>query len=105
MRQPKTEGQPIVDLSNTPLPNDGEISNLNSSGSLFSLSFDQEADLAIAPMTITSERERVIDFSKPFMSLGISIMVKKQQQKAGMFSFLNPLSKEIWVSDEQHFVH
>lgn len=59
----------------------------------------QEADIAIAPMTITSERERVIDFSKPFMSLGISIMIKKPvKQKPGVFSFLNPLSKEIWVS-------
>lgn len=58
----------------------------------------QEADLAIAPMTITLERERVIDFSKPFMSLGISVMLKKQKQKPGIFSFLNPLSKEIWVS-------
>lgn len=49
-------------------------------------------------MTITSERERVIDFSKPFMSLGISIMIKKPvKQKPGVFSFLNPLSKEIWV--------
>lgn len=49
-------------------------------------------------MTITSERERVIDFSKPFMSLGISIMIKKpMKQKPGVFSFLNPLSKEIWV--------
>ncbi|KAF7990138.1 hypothetical protein HCN44_009873 [Aphidius gifuensis] len=57
-----------------------------------------EADVAIAPMTITSERERVIDFSKPFMSLGISIMIKKPvKQKPGVFSFLNPLSKEIWV--------
>lgn len=54
--------------------------------------------MAIAPMTITSERERVIDFSKPFMSLGISIMIKKPvKQKPGVFSFLNPLSKEIWV--------
>lgn len=58
----------------------------------------QEADLAIAPMTITSDRERVIDFSKPFMSLGISIMAKKQKQNPSIFSFLNPLSKEIWVS-------
>lgn len=58
----------------------------------------QEADIAIASMTITSERERVIDFSKPFMSLGISIMIKKPiKQKPGVFSFLNPLSKEIWV--------
>lgn len=59
----------------------------------------QEADIAIAPMTITSERERVIDFSKPFMSLGISIMIQKPvKQKPGVFSFLSPLSKEIWVS-------
>lgn len=58
----------------------------------------QEAQIAIAPMTITSERERIIDFSKPFMSLGISIMIKKPvKQKPGVFSFLNPLSKEIWV--------
>ncbi|CAH0545662.1 unnamed protein product [Brassicogethes aeneus] len=57
-----------------------------------------EADMAIAPMTITSERERVIDFTKPFMSLGISIMIKKpMKQKPSVFSFLNPLSKEIWV--------
>ncbi|KAG5677407.1 hypothetical protein PVAND_007167 [Polypedilum vanderplanki] len=57
-----------------------------------------EADIAIASMTITSERERVIDFSKPFMSLGISIMIKKpMKQKPGLLSFLNPLSKEIWV--------
>nr|QGW50658.1 ionotropic receptor 16 [Propsilocerus akamusi] len=58
----------------------------------------RESDIAIASMTITSERERVIDFSKPFMSLGISIMIKKPvKQKPSFFSFLNPLSKEIWV--------
>ncbi|EEB17589.1 glutamate receptor 1 precursor, putative [Pediculus humanus corporis] len=59
----------------------------------------KEADMAIASMTITSERQKAIDFSKPFMSLGISIMIKKPvKQKPGVFSFLNPLSKEIWVS-------
>ncbi|CAD7083213.1 unnamed protein product [Hermetia illucens] len=59
----------------------------------------READIAIAAMTITAERERVIDFSKPFMSLGISIMIKKPiKQTPGVFSFLNPLSQEIWVS-------
>lgn len=54
--------------------------------------------MAIAAMTITAERERVIDFTKPFMSLGISIMIKKPvKQTPGVFSFLNPLSQEIWV--------
>nr|AWJ68208.1 putative ionotropic glutamate receptor kainate-like 9 [Hirudo verbana] len=57
----------------------------------------KEADLAIAPLTITSIRERVIDFSKPFMSLGISIMIKKpEKQKPGVFSFMEPLSHSIW---------
>ena len=37
----------------------------------------QEADVAIAPLTINSERDAVADFTKPFMSLGISIMIKK----------------------------
>jgi len=32
--------------------------------------------MAIAPLTITANREKVIYFSKPFMSLGISIMIK-----------------------------
>ena len=49
---------------------------------IFSVRFSfQEADIAIAPLTITSKRERVIDFTKPFMSLGISIMIKKPQKK------------------------
>ncbi|TRY97895.1 hypothetical protein DNTS_034129 [Danionella cerebrum] len=40
----------------------------------------------------------VIDFSKPFMSLGISIMIKKpQKSKPGVFSFLDPLAYEIWM--------
>ncbi|XP_046694774.1 glutamate receptor 3a isoform X4 [Silurus meridionalis] len=38
------------------------------------------ADIAVAPLTITLVREEVIDFSKPFMSLGISIMIKKPQK-------------------------
>uniref|UniRef100_A0A8D3D3U3 Glutamate receptor n=1 Tax=Scophthalmus maximus TaxID=52904 RepID=A0A8D3D3U3_SCOMX len=56
------------------------------------------ADIAVAPLTITLVREEVIDFSKPFMSLGISIMIKKpQKSKPGVFSFLDPLAYEIWM--------
>ncbi|XP_054831536.1 glutamate receptor 1 isoform X2 [Eublepharis macularius] len=57
-----------------------------------------KADVAVAPLTITLVREEVIDFSKPFMSLGISIMIKKpQKSKPGVFSFLDPLAYEIWM--------
>ena len=37
----------------------------------------KEAEIAIAPLTINSQREQVADFTKPFMSLGISIMIKE----------------------------
>ncbi|BFZ14513.1 hypothetical protein BsWGS_17551 [Bradybaena similaris] len=57
-----------------------------------------EADMAIAPFTITAQRSRVIDFTKPFMSLGISIMIKRPQPIGKhFFSFMEPLSSEIWM--------
>uniref|UniRef100_A0A671NI24 Glutamate receptor n=1 Tax=Sinocyclocheilus anshuiensis TaxID=1608454 RepID=A0A671NI24_9TELE len=57
-----------------------------------------KAEIAVAPLTISLVREEVIDFSKPFMSLGISIMIKKpQKSKPGVFSFLDPLAYEIWM--------
>lgn len=33
----------------------------------------QEADLAITDLTITAEREGAVDFTMPFMNLGISL--------------------------------
>ena len=40
-----------------------------------------EVDLAVAPLTITSQRESVVDFSKPWMNLGISILISKPATK------------------------
>jgi len=35
---------------------------------------------------------QVADFTKPFMSLGISIMIKQPvKQRPGVFTFMNPL--------------
>ncbi|KAI8761788.1 glutamate receptor subunit protein GluR4, partial [Biomphalaria glabrata] len=57
-----------------------------------------DADIAIAPLTITSDREKVLDFTKPFMSLGISLMIKKPvETDPHVFSFMRPLSQEIWL--------
>ncbi|XP_064413496.1 glutamate receptor ionotropic, kainate 1 [Latimeria chalumnae] len=59
---------------------------------------DHKADLAVAPLTITYVREKVIDFSKPFLTLGISILYRKPNgTNPGVFSFLNPLSPDIWM--------
>ncbi|KAK1795381.1 hypothetical protein P4O66_010558 [Electrophorus voltai] len=66
--------------------------------SFFALSLEQKADLAVAAFTITSEREKVIDFSKPFMTLGISILYRVHiGRKPGYFSFLDPFSPAIWL--------
>ncbi|XP_055083576.1 glutamate receptor ionotropic, kainate 5 isoform X2 [Periophthalmus magnuspinnatus] len=59
---------------------------------------NRKADLAVASFTITSEREKVIDFSKPFMTLGISILYRVQMgRKPGYFSFLDPFSPAVWL--------
>ncbi|KAK2510359.1 hypothetical protein Q9233_017820 [Columba guinea] len=54
-------------------------------------------DLAVAAFTITAEREKVIDFSKPFMTLGISILYRVHMgRRPGYFSFLDPFSPAVW---------
>eukprot|EP00095_Tigriopus_kingsejongensis_P010202 maker-scaffold1554_size35889-snap-gene-0.6 protein:Tk10202 transcript:maker-scaffold1554_size35889-snap-gene-0.6-mRNA-1 annotation:"glutamate receptor kainate 2-like" len=59
---------------------------------------DKRADLAVASMTINYARETVIDFTKPFMNLGISILFKAPKDPATeLFSFMNPLALEIWL--------
>ena len=52
----------------------------------------------MASLTINYIREQVIDFTKPFMNLGISILFKRPRRESpGLFSFLNPLAPEIWL--------
>ncbi|KAF3692177.1 Glutamate receptor ionotropic, kainate 3 [Channa argus] len=59
---------------------------------------EHRADLAVAPLTITYMREKFIDFTKPFMSMGISILYRKPNATSnGFFSFLNPMTPDIWV--------
>ena len=58
----------------------------------------QERDIAVAPLTITQERERAVDFTKPFMNTGISIMIKEpDRQKPGVLSFMEPLDSFVWL--------
>ncbi|KAL0994606.1 hypothetical protein UPYG_G00124760 [Umbra pygmaea] len=58
----------------------------------------RKADLAVAGLTITSEREKVIDFSKPFMTLGISILyTANMTRQPGYWSFLEPFSPGVWL--------
>ncbi|CAK9800330.1 Glutamate receptor ionotropic, kainate 2 [Anthophora plagiata] len=59
---------------------------------------DRDADLAICDLTITYERESAVDFTMPFMNLGISILSRKPEEKEpDLFSFLSPLSTDVWI--------
>ncbi|XP_042214385.1 glutamate receptor ionotropic, kainate 2-like isoform X2 [Homarus americanus] len=59
---------------------------------------DHKADLGIVDFTITYEREEAVDFSMPFMNLGISIIYKKPQKKSpSLFSFMSPFSLDVWI--------
>ncbi|BFF90896.1 glutamate receptor ionotropic kainate 2 [Drosophila madeirensis] len=59
---------------------------------------EQRADLAIADLTITFEREQAVDFTTPFMNLGVSILYRKPiKQPPNLFSFLSPLSLDVWI--------
>ncbi|XP_066961996.1 glutamate receptor ionotropic, kainate 2-like isoform X1 [Macrobrachium rosenbergii] len=56
------------------------------------------ADLAMTDLTISHERQQAVDFTMPFMNLGISILyVKPKKAPPSLFSFLSPLSYEVWI--------
>ncbi|XP_053545841.1 glutamate receptor U1-like [Bombina bombina] len=58
-----------------------------------------EADLAVAPLTITAVREKEVSFTTPFLQTGISIMFRKDAvaESSYLFGFLSPFSKETWI--------
>ncbi|XP_070615194.1 probable glutamate receptor [Erythrolamprus reginae] len=59
----------------------------------------KEADLAVAPLTITSVREEAVDFTQPFLHTGIGILLEKEValEDASLFHFLTPFTKETWA--------
>ncbi|XP_022900361.2 glutamate receptor ionotropic, kainate 2-like [Onthophagus taurus] len=59
----------------------------------------EKADLAITDLTITSEREEAVDFTSPFMNLGISILYRKPSKAPpNFFSFAAPFAIEVWLT-------
>ncbi|XP_071944890.1 glutamate receptor 2-like [Antedon mediterranea] len=56
------------------------------------------ADVAVAPFTISYEREQVIDFTKPYLDLGLTILMSKSKKESGLFAFLDPFSMDLWLA-------
>lgn len=54
--------------------------------------------MAVAPLTVNFRRAEVVDFTKPFLSLGISVLFKiPADNQPELFSSLNPLPAQIWM--------
>ncbi|KAI1708474.1 ligated ion channel l-glutamate- and glycine-binding site domain-containing protein [Ditylenchus destructor] len=59
----------------------------------------KEADLAVASLTVTYSRSEVIDFTVPYMHLGISILFKRPlEAQPGLFTFTLPMSNDVWLA-------
>lgn len=58
-----------------------------------------EIDIAVAGMTMTSEREEVVDFVAPYFDQsGISIIIRKPVRPRSLFKFLEVLRVEVWLA-------
>ncbi len=56
---------------------------------------DGSLDMAVAALTITSEREKVMDFTHPFFQTGLGIAVAPRHKRPWLFIFRSFLSIEI----------
>lgn len=55
------------------------------------------ATMSVAPLSINSDREEVVDFTKPFMTRYINVLMKLPRRETSYFEFLNPLSFIVWI--------
>ena len=54
-------------------------------------------DISVATLTMTTEREEVIDFVAPYFDQsGISILIRKKAPERNMFKFMTVLRPEVW---------
>lgn len=59
---------------------------------------EYRADLGICDLTITYERRKAVDFTNPFMTLGINILYAKAvKEPPDLLTFSHPLSFEVWI--------
>ncbi|XP_023321584.1 glutamate receptor ionotropic, kainate 2 isoform X2 [Eurytemora carolleeae] len=58
-----------------------------------------EADMVVADLSITTSRAAAVEFSMPWMNLGISIIYQKPKKAApSLLSFMLPFSDGVWIA-------
>ncbi|MFT7807299.1 glutamate receptor ionotropic, delta-1-like, partial [Arapaima gigas] len=56
-----------------------------------------KANLAVSAITITPERENVVDFSKRYMDYSVGILLRKPEEKINIFSLFVPFDLAVWA--------
>ncbi|XP_053961748.1 glutamate receptor ionotropic, kainate 2 isoform X1 [Anastrepha ludens] len=60
---------------------------------------DHQAQIGICDITITQARRQVVDFTVPFMQLGISILFyRRAPAPKNVYAFLDPFAEEVWYN-------
>ncbi|CAM1321855.1 Uncharacterised protein g7909 [Pycnogonum litorale] len=58
-----------------------------------------EIDMIVAGLSMTSEREEVVDFVSPYFDqAGISIIMRRKMDNESLFKFLSVLNWKVWLS-------
>ena len=62
--------------------------------------FSKRADIIAAALTITESREKVVDFSVPYMFYTEDMLLKKTSAKESidLLQFMNPFDPQVWFA-------
>ncbi|XP_054743540.1 glutamate receptor ionotropic, kainate 2 [Anastrepha obliqua] len=59
---------------------------------------NNDAHMGLCDLTITQLRRTAVDFTVPFMQLGVSILAYEETpEKKKLLAFLDPLNEEVWM--------
>ncbi|XP_074657321.1 ionotropic receptor 25a-like [Tubulanus polymorphus] len=82
-------------------PNDGQFGARRPDGSwtgLIGELVSGTAELAVTSLSVTSEREEVVDFSIPYYEFaGIQILMSKRKEDSNLLKFLTVFTWEVWL--------
>lgn len=67
------------------------------SDSSLSLCLLQRADVGLSALTITPERESVVDFTTRYMDYSVGVLLRKAERTVDMFACLAPFDLSLWA--------
>ena len=76
---------------------DVEYNHIEEFRDIFKHVQDGKAEAAIAGITITEERERIIDFSHPYLNSGLSILIRDEAE-SNVFSIIGRFFAKAWTA-------